>query len=88
MRYCSMIGCKEQAYNALSLGPGTYADLCQQHYIEEMNNMEVKDTLECLLLEWRNWGKKYGSMIDNKTFTDLMVRTDTLLKETLSNPEK
>lgn len=76
-----MIGCKEQAYNALSLGPGTYVDLCQQHYVEEMNNMEVKDTLECLLLEWRDWGNTYGALIgDVPVFNSLMRRTTSMLK--------
>ena len=82
MRYCSMISCKERAYNALSLAPGTYADLCQQHYIEEMNNMEIKDTLESLLIEWKDWGNKYGSLIaDVPSFTSLMKRTTSTLKD-------
>ena len=82
IRHCSMIGCKEQSYNALSLGPGTYVDLCQQHYVEEMNNMEVKDTLECILLEWKAWGNRYGSLIaDIPSFNSLMKRTNSILKD-------
>ena len=84
MKYCSMIGCKEPGFNSLSMAPGTYILLCQEHYIEETENMEVKDTLECLLLEWRDWGNRYGALVGDVTsFHALMKRTTNILKDTV-----
>lgn len=32
---CSMIGCKESSYQALTIAPGTVLTLCLKHYVEE-----------------------------------------------------
>jgi len=32
---CDMIGCTEEVVNAISLGPGTYLSLCEEHYAQE-----------------------------------------------------
>jgi len=32
---CDMIGCTEEVVNAISLGPGTYLSLCEEHYTQE-----------------------------------------------------
>jgi len=32
---CDMIGCEEEVVNAISLGPGTYLSLCDEHYKQE-----------------------------------------------------
>ena len=33
-RKCTMFGCSNPHYNSISLGPGTYLGLCQDHYSE------------------------------------------------------
>ena len=37
---CDMIGCKKEAINAISLGPGTYLSLCEEHYKQERRNKD------------------------------------------------
>ena len=32
---CSMFGCHEQSYQALTVGPGTVLKLCLKHFVEE-----------------------------------------------------
>jgi len=32
---CNMIGCEEEIFSSLSLGPGTYVSLCEEHYKQE-----------------------------------------------------
>jgi len=32
---CDMMGCKEEGFSFLSLGPGTSVSLCKEHYIQE-----------------------------------------------------
>ncbi len=32
---CSMFGCHELSYQALTVGPGTVLKLCLKHFIEE-----------------------------------------------------
>ena len=81
MKDCSMIGCNEEGFNSLSMAPGTYVLLCQEHYVTEMNNMEVKDTIECLLMEWKDWGNTYGELLEDVSlFKSLMERTTSILK--------
>ena len=37
---CDMLECKEEVFNSLSLGPGTYVSFCEKHYKQEK---EYKD---------------------------------------------
>ncbi len=31
---CEMLGCPEEVYKGISLGPGTFIDVCKEHYDE------------------------------------------------------
>ena len=41
---CEMMGCKQEVFNSLSIGPGTYIPLCKIHYDSVKVNLgEVND---------------------------------------------
>ena len=43
------------------------------------------DTIESLLQAWLDWGNTYAMFVsENQEFIDLMIRTQTLLKNTES----
>ena len=45
----------------------------------------VTDTIESLLQAWLDWGNTYAMFVsENQEFIDLMIRTQTLLKNTES----
>ena len=74
--------CDKEPFNSLSISPGVYVFLCEEHYAEEMRILEVNDTTENLLMEWLAWGNTYASVIgSHHSFISLMVRTDHLLKD-------
>lgn len=31
---CEMLDCREKVYKGISLGPGTFIDVCRKHYAE------------------------------------------------------
>lgn len=35
---CEMMGCKKPVYKALSIAPGTFVQLCKEHYDEEVSS--------------------------------------------------
>ena len=66
-RECSFVGCTEVCYNSFSMSPGTYVNLCQTHYVEEMKEkgtivVTSKEYLE-LLKDWNGWVKTYYSLM-------------------------
>ena len=48
MDRCAMFGCKRDIYKSLSIGPGTYIGLCEQHFenIEEETNYNESEENE------------------------------------------
>ena len=66
MNLCAMIGCKQDMTHYLSIGPGAYIGLCQEHFtnIEEEisdNKSRLKESTE----PTDQGGKYYDTLFDS-----------------------